>query len=212
MRVISIGAQKGGVGKTTSSLYLATRGAELLGGTRASPVVGLVDRDESRNLTELLHEYPDLLRPGVVLLPDESLPSVAGGLHLVIIDTPPGLSAIRSLRESDLIVVPVLPEAQGVINLRKYIETIEQQRLSISQHMRLLALLPTRVMARSLSDTARLADIMRIAENQEPPLIVLPPVPHREAIKRYELDTPEYDAPARELFRHAKITGPAAAL
>ncbi len=212
MKVIAIGAQKGGVAKTTSSLYLATRFAEMLGGTAVEPAVGLIDRDDSsRNLTRLLETFPQLVRPGVVLLPGEDLPPARQAPPLVIVDTPPGLNAISSLREADLIVVPVLPELQGIINLTDYLDSIEEQRLTISPGMRLLALLPTRVQARSVSDRQRLADIRAIAANQVPPLLVLPEVPHREAIKRYELDTPEYDVPAEEIVRHAKIARPTTA-
>jgi cellulose biosynthesis protein BcsQ len=212
MRVLAIGAQKGGCGKTTSSLYLATRAAERLGGTRDNPAVALIDRDESKNLSILLREYPELVRPGVVFLAGEDLPPESTGIPLIIIDTPPGLSAIKSLREAHYILVPVLPELQGVLNLTRYLQNIEAQRLAVSPSMRLLALLPARVQPRALSDRQRLADIAAIAAQQRPPLVVLSPVPQREAIKRYDLDTPEYDAPARELFHHAKIDRPASAL
>lgn len=212
MRVLAIGAQKGGCGKSTSTLYFATRAAEMFGGTRDNPAVAIIDRDESKNLSVLLHEFPDLIRPGVVLLDHEELPPPSAGIPLVIIDTPPGLSAIKSLREAHYIVVPVLPELQGVLNLTRYLQNIEAQRLAVSPEMRLLALLPARVQLRTLSDRDRLADIRTIAAHQRPPLVVLPPVPHREAIKRYELDTPEYDAPAKELFRHAQIPDPTSTL
>lgn len=212
MRILAIGAQKGGVGKSTSSLYLATRAAEMLGGTRADPAVGLVDRDESKNLTELLTDYPSLIRPGVVLFRGEDIPPPSTGLDLIIIDTPPGLSAINSLEEADLVIVPVVPETQSVINLRRYLETIEQRRLSIEHRLRLLAILPTRVEARISMDGVRLADIRAIAAHQSPQVPVLTPVPQRASIKRYELDAPEYDQPAREVFSHAKITGHGAAL
>ncbi len=212
MKVLSIGAQKGGVGKTTSSLYLATRAATYLDGTGENPAVGLIDRDESKNLTELLTDYPALIRPGVTLLSGLEIPPASAGLQLIIIDTPPGLSAISSLEESDLVVVPVVPETQSVINLRKYLETIEHRRLSVEYRMRLLALLPTRVEQRISMDRLRLNDIRTIAAHQDPPVPVLTPVPQRVSIKRYELDTPEYDQPARELFDHAQITRRAAAL
>jgi len=212
MKVLSIGAQKGGVGKTTSSLYLATRAAAYLDGTAENPAVGLIDRDESKNLTELLTDYPALIRPGVTLLSGHDIPPPSAGLQLIIIDTPPGLSAISSLEESDLVVVPVVPETQSVINLRKYLETIAHRRLSVEYRMRLLALLPTRVEQRIIMDRMRLDDIRTIAAHQDPSVPVLTPVPQRVSIKRYELDTPEYDQPARELFDHAQITRRAAAL
>ena len=107
MKVLALSSPKGGVGKTTSSLYFATRFAEALGSTCGQPVVGLVDRDENRNLSLLLKAEPELLRPGVALLDDVPSGRGAGSLRVVIVDTPPGHTAIKALREAQLIVVPV---------------------------------------------------------------------------------------------------------
>jgi len=46
----------------------------MLGSTAASPVVAILDRDSSKHLSDLLRTRPDLLLPGVVLLPGEDLP------------------------------------------------------------------------------------------------------------------------------------------
>ncbi len=70
--ILAIAAGKGGVGKTTSALYIAAQAARLLGGTAEDPAVGIIDRDESRNLTKRLRLEPDLLRPGTVFLAGES--------------------------------------------------------------------------------------------------------------------------------------------
>ncbi len=204
MRVLAVGAQKGGVSKSTSSLYLATRAAEVYGGTAEQPAVGIVDRDESRNLSKLLQLYPDLLRPGVVLLPGTELPPASSGLRLVIIDTPPGLSAIQSLKESHLVLVPVHPEDQGILNLVTYLENIEAQRLIVSPDMRLVALLPAMV-ERTVLHRERMEDIREIAQQHSPPLLVLPPIPRRARIATYDLATPEYDVVAKELFTHAHL-------
>ena len=211
MKVLAIGSQKGGVSKSTTALYLATYAAQLSGGTADRPTVGLLDRDESKNLTELISLRPELLRPGVVLLPGESLPKADAGLQLVVIDTPPGLSAIQSLNEAHLVLVPVHPEDQGVANLVKYLRGIEAQRLTVSPGMRLVALLPTMV-ERTVLHRERLADIAAIATHHRPPLAVLTPVPRRARIAMYDLDAPEYLAPARELFEHGLIAQTAASL
>jgi len=114
MRVLAVGSAKGGVSKTTSALYLAVRAATALGAREGDRAVAIVDRDESRNLTRLLAMRPELRWPGVDLVDGEDLPRA---YQLVVIDTPPGLSAIPSLKEADGVLVPVLPEDQGVTNL-----------------------------------------------------------------------------------------------
>lgn len=205
MRVLAIGSQKGGVSKSTSTLYIATRAAEMLGGTEEHPVVGILDRDESKNLTELAELRPELLRPGVKLLDGDLLPSPTEGLKMVIIDTPPGLSAIQSLKEAHLVLVPVHPEDQGVANLVKYLRNIEAQRITVSPNMRLVALLPAMV-ERTVLHRARLEDIRQIAECHVPPLLVMPPVPRRARIAAFDLDATEYDQPVKELFSHALIS------
>jgi cellulose biosynthesis protein BcsQ len=211
MKVLAIGSQKGGVSKSTSALYLATRAAEYFGGTAERPAVGILDRDESKNLTELVHLHPDLLRPGVVLLEGNDRLYSDRGLKLVIIDTPPGLSAIQSLKESHLVLVPVHPEDQGVANLVKYLRNIEAQRVTVSPSMRLVALLPAMV-ERTVLHRERLEDIRQIAARHRPPLLVLPPVPRRARIATFDLNAPDYDAPAKELFAHAFIDQKTSAL
>jgi excisionase family DNA binding protein len=199
MRVLAVGSQKGGVSKTTSTLYLASHAAGFYRSTATRPTVAMLDRDESRNLTRLVRLRPNLLPPGVTLLEGSALPPPAAGFRLVLVDTPPGLSAIQSLREAHLVLVPVHPEDQGVANLIEYLRSIEAQRLTISPRLRLLALLPAMV-ERTVLHREWLAAIDRIAANHRPPLRVLPPVPRRARIAQYDLDAPEYDAPAKEIF------------
>lgn len=205
VRVLAVSSQKGGVGKSTTALYLATLAAGRLGGSAVRPVVGLIDRDESKNLTELLRIRPELLRPGVTLLAGDEIPAADSGLALVVIDTPPGVTAIRALHEADLIVVPVLPEEQGVANLPRYLRNIEAQRRAVNPDMRLLALLPTMVKPQTTLHRQLLPVIDAIAERNTPRLIVLPPIPDRTRIASYDLDAPEYAASAKELFKHVQL-------
>lgn len=65
--ILAIAAGKGGVGKTTSALYIAAQAARLLGGTAEDPAVGIIDRDESRNLTKRLRRD----REGAVCYPPD---------------------------------------------------------------------------------------------------------------------------------------------
>jgi len=205
-KVLAVGAQKGGVGKTTSAIYLAARAAELFGGTAKVPVVGLVDRDESENLTTLVRMRPELLAPGVVLLSGTSLPGRDSGLKMVIIDTPPGLSAIDSLQEANLVVIPVLPEEQGVNNFAVYLRNLDRFRLMANPTMRLVAAVPTMVEARSTMHRALLHVVEQVAKQHQPPLAVLTAVPRRSQIRDVDLRAPYYDQPAKELWSHAGIT------
>ncbi|MDP9380538.1 MAG: ParA family protein [Chloroflexota bacterium] len=205
MKVLAVGSQKGGAAKSTTSLYLATRFAEYMGGTQECPIVGLLDRDgTSKNLSEMLRLHPEMVRPGVTILDGEDLPEQSSGLRLVVIDTPPGLAAIDSLRSADLLVVPVIPSEQGVVNLVQYLRNIKGQRVSVSPHMRLLALLPSAVRNTRLHREV-LDAIKDIAGSYDPPLPVLPPIPQRTAIEEWNLDAREYDAAAKELFEYARI-------
>ena len=204
-RILAVGAQKGGVGKTTSAIYLAARAAELFGATAERPVVGLIDRDESQNLTALARMRPEILPTGVVLLNGTGLPPANAGLELVIIDTPPGLSAIDSLQEAHLVVIPVLPEEQGVNNFAVYLRSIDRYRIMTNPTMRLVAALPTMVETRSAMHKALLPVVERVARAHQPPLAVLPAVPRRSQIRDVELRAPYYDAPAKELWDHAGI-------
>ncbi len=201
MKVIAIGAQKGGVGKTTTALYMAAHAAGCLAAGKAR--VALLDRDESRNLTQLLRLRPDLLAPGVELLPGTAVPPPNSRYDLVVIDTPPGVSAISSLAEANLVLVPVFPEPQGVANLVDYLNNIDNQARSVSPDMRLLALLPTLVDTRMDLHREHIALINQIAALRRPPLAVLPHVRRLSRIARYDLSAPDYATAAKELFAHA---------
>ena len=206
MKVLAISAQKGGVGKTTSALFFAARAAELFGAKTGQPVVGLIDRDESGNLTALLRMRPEILPAGVVLLGGTAVPSPDSGLKMVIIDTPPGLSAIDSLQEADLVLIPVLPEEQGVNNFAVYLRNIDRYKVMTNPAMRLVAALPTMVETRSSMHKLLLPVIERVAHEHRPPLAMLSAVPRRSQIRDVDLRAPFYDKPAKELWSHAGIT------
>jgi cellulose biosynthesis protein BcsQ len=205
-KVLAVGAQKGGVGKTTSAIYLASRAAALFASASARPRIALLDRDESLNLTALVRMRPEVLPAGVALLEGVALPPREAGFEMVIIDTPPGLSAIDSLQEADLVVIPVLPEEQGVNNFAVYLRNIDRYRLMANPTMRLVAALPTMVEARSAMHRALLPVIGRVAREHRPPLAMLPAVPRRSQIRDVDLRAPFYDEAAKELWDHAGIT------
>ena len=196
MKVIAIGSPKGGVGKSTTVLYLANAAAQR--GLR----VAVIDRDESRHLSELLLRRRSLLREGVVLLDGDDVPS--DGYDIVFIDSPPGVTAIRALHEADLIIVPVPPEEQGVVNLPRYLRNVEAQRRAGARGLRLVAIQPTMVKPRRLHRHL-LQTIAAIARRHDPPLLVLTPIPDRARIAEYDLSAPDYAPSAQELFTHVQL-------
>jgi len=204
MKVLAVGAEKGGSGKSTTTLYLAARAAERLKSTSARPRVAILDRDDDAHLTDLWLHQEGLRRDTIALVPGKRLPRSGDGFDFVLIDTPPGQAALASLREAHLVVVPCPPTDMNVHSLSRYLQRVEDQSATISPNMRLLAVLPTIVKRTTLHKT-RIAAIEAIAESHVPPLLVLPPISDLTPVQIPDLSHLAYDRAAKELFDHAEL-------
>ena len=111
---------KGGVGKTTTSVYLAAAAAE-----RGWDPVILVDADRQASSAEWLEERPV---EGVELVeaPSERTVSkaLAGGEGLAVVDTPPGDERIvrAAMDRADAVVVPT---RAGGVEYSRVLATLE---------------------------------------------------------------------------------------
>lgn len=123
--IISLVASKGGVGKTTSAVYLACAASRF----DPSAPVRLLDADPQRSAldwADMAAEAGDPL-PFAVEPADESslaaLDTSAGGL--TIIDTAPGLNRMTGLviSKSDLVIIPAQPTP---LDLRRAWKTLDQ--------------------------------------------------------------------------------------
>lgn len=125
-RVIAILNQKGGVGKTTLAVHLATALA------RQSMSVLLLDADpQGSALDWAAARHGDPLFP-VVGLPKPSihkeLPSLAKDYEMVIIDGPPRVYDVArsAIMASDLVLVPVQPSPYDVWAAKEIIDLLNE--------------------------------------------------------------------------------------
>lgn len=125
-QVISILNQKGGVGKTTLAVHLATAFA------RTKKSVLLVDADpQGSALDWAAARRGEPLFP-VVGLPKKSihkeLPALSGNYDFVIIDGPPRVNevATSAIMASDLVLVPVQPSPYDVWAAKEIIDLMNE--------------------------------------------------------------------------------------
>lgn len=203
-QVLAVSAPKGGVGKTTTVLYLAHNLSRAWDSTAERPLVGIIDREHSRNLSRSVRAGYIALHPGVVILPDEDVLSAPPGLRLILIDTPPGIEAISSLMEANLVLIPVIPEILSMVEFKDYLKELDRSSIVSSSSLRLVAALPTKV-ERTVEHRENLTDVVAIAARRRPPLTVLSPIPKRASIAKFEMDSPEYVALTKELLEHGHL-------
>jgi chromosome partitioning protein len=125
-KVIAILNQKGGVGKTTLAVHLATALA------RKKRAVILLDADpQGSALDWAAARHGDPLFP-VVGLPKSSihkeLPALAANYELVIIDGPPRVEGVArsAIMAADLVLVPVQPSPYDVWAAKEIIDLLNE--------------------------------------------------------------------------------------
>ena len=112
-RIIGIASLRGGVGKTTTTMHLATALAEM--GNK----VLAVDFDSQKNLAILYDEKTDQFD---FVSADLFSSKMAEKYDYVLIDTEPGLSALTfaAMIIADEVMIPVVPSIWDISGLQDY--------------------------------------------------------------------------------------------
>ena len=102
-KIIAIASLRGGVGKTTTTMHLATAMAEM------GKKVLAVDFDSQKNLADL---YEEKACEFDFVSSDLFSSKMAEKYDYVLIDTEPGLgvSTLEALTMADEVLIPVVPE------------------------------------------------------------------------------------------------------
>ncbi len=150
---IAIAHQKGGVGKTTTTILLAAELAEL----RDDLLIVLEDQDPDRHLTSMLQANDHV--PFALDTGGQS----SGDLRLV--DTGPGdLAQLRTLlRRVDYLIVPVRLETMTLQALNKLLPLVDEVRAGRGGRPSLLGFVVTHYSARSVEHQHSLSDIREFA-------------------------------------------------
>ena len=125
MRILALVSQKGGVGKTTLAGHLA------VAAERGGETVALLDTDPQGSLAAWWNsrtaETPLFVRGNLTELRQQLAELEKMGIHLVVIDTPPAITAhIQLVVEcADLIVIPARPSPHDLRAVGGTIELVE---------------------------------------------------------------------------------------
>lgn len=163
-KIITIANSKGGVGKTTTAIFLATLLSKY--GT-----VLLKDSDQQGSATEWLEEIDDL--PFDYEIANIRSLSRVKNYDFVIIDTPPQNSDIISaaIDASDFVIIPAAPSALEVSRVLHTVEEVKNKK----DYKVLLVQVDTR--------TTSYSSILNLFENEEVHQFKTA-IPKREGIKR----------------------------
>ena len=141
MKVISIVSQKGGVGKSTLSIHLATA-AKIKNQESA-----LIDLDPQASASKWSDsrevEYPVVISCQASRLEKVLAAAQDEKADFVVIDSAPHSesAALAAIRSADLILIPCQP---SILDLRAISDTIDLVRLAKKEAIALLNCVPTR--------------------------------------------------------------------
>lgn len=175
MQVIAVANLKGGVGKTTSAVYLG----HLYAAREATVLLDTDPQGSALAWSEGAHNFPfPVIAPAAPHLRDLSrrLPQYVGGAQQVIVDTPPSHAEIvrSAAAVADLVLIPVSPFA---MDLDRLVVTIDLLASLPADHSPEVRVLLTNVR----SGTNSLAAARAALEALAIPVLGLQ-VPRREAI------------------------------
>lgn len=171
MTILSLVHTKGGVAKTTSSVYLATAAER-----RGMDVV-LIDADSQGSALEWAAAVEPALPFPVV--PATRPLEVDRGRELTIVDTPPGTAQViqEAIDVADMVIVPT---GTSPLDVRRVWPTLE-----ITAHR------PTAVLLTGVDLRTRLAEEVRTLLEAEGVPVIGTPILRREGIRRAYGSVPE---------------------
>lgn len=175
MQVIAVANLKGGVGKTTSAVYLG----HLYAAREATVLLDTDPQGSALAWSEGAHNFPfPVIAPAAPHLRDLSrrLPQYVGSAQRIIVDTPPSHAEIvrSAAAVADLVLIPVSPFA---MDLDRLVVTIDLLASLPADHSPEVRVLLTNVRSGTHSLAAARAALEALAIP-----VLDPQVPRREAI------------------------------
>lgn len=172
MPTITIVNSKGGVGKTTTSIFLAAAAQN------AGHNVTLIDADPQGSATEWFQDAEDA-DPNATHDVNLTLGNVAtlsrttAGDSITIIDTPPGHARIidAAITAADFVVIPCLPSMRDMPRVWQVLDTIPSET-------------PTAVLFVSVNAQARMPEAARSALEQEDVSVFPTEIPQWEVFRQ----------------------------